>query len=118
MLEAIRERGVKLLRGKMMGIDTAGGRIRSVQVEQDGERQSLEATHLVLAAGPMQKEMGALLGVDLPILAERHLKVSFPDPQGAMRAAPDADLARRPVPALERGGARRARRGRGVALAA
>ena len=88
MLEAIRERGVKLLRGKMVGIDTAGGRVRSVHVERDGERQSLEATHLVLAAGPMQKEMAQLLGIDLPILAERHLKVSFPDPQGAMRAAP------------------------------
>ena len=58
MLEAIRERGVKLLRGTVVGIDTAGGRVRSVQVEKDGERQSLEATHLVLAAGPMQKEMG------------------------------------------------------------
>jgi hypothetical protein len=88
MLEAIRERGVKLLRGTVVGIDTAGGRVRSVQVEKDGERQSLEATHLVLAAGPMQKEMGGLLGVDLPILAECHLKVSFPDPLGAMRPAP------------------------------
>ena len=88
MLEAIRERGVKLLRGTVVGIDTAGGRVRSVQVEKDGERQSLEATHLVLAAGPMQKEMGDLLGVDLPILAECHLKVSFPDPLGAMRPAP------------------------------
>jgi glycine/D-amino acid oxidase-like deaminating enzyme len=88
MLEAIRERGVKVLRGKMVGIDTAGGRVRSVEVERDGERQSLDATHLVLAAGPMQKDMGELLGIDLPILAECHLKVSFPDPQGAMRAAP------------------------------
>jgi glycine/D-amino acid oxidase-like deaminating enzyme len=88
MLEAIRERGVKLLRGTLVGIDTAGGRVRAVQVEQQGERRSLEATHLVLAAGPMQKEMGGLLGIDLPIVAERHFKVSFPDPAGAMRPAP------------------------------
>jgi glycine/D-amino acid oxidase-like deaminating enzyme len=88
MLEAARERGVQLVGGEIVGIDTAGGRVRSVAVERDGERQSLEATHLVLAAGPMQKQMGNLLGADLPIGAERHFKVSFPDPLGAMRPAP------------------------------
>jgi glycine/D-amino acid oxidase-like deaminating enzyme len=36
----------------------------------------------------MQKQMGNLLGADLPIVAERHFKVSFPDPLGAMRPAP------------------------------
>jgi glycine/D-amino acid oxidase-like deaminating enzyme len=88
MLEAIRKRGVKLLRSELVGAATAGGRVRSVEVEQRGERQSLEATHLVLAAGPMLKEAAGLIGVDLPILAERHFKVSFPDPLGAMRLAP------------------------------
>jgi glycine/D-amino acid oxidase-like deaminating enzyme len=88
MLEAARERGVQLVGGEIVGIDTAGGRVRSVAVARDGERQSLEATHLVLAAGPMQKQMGNLLGADLPIGAERHFKVSFPDPLGAMRPAP------------------------------
>src|SRR2546429_3316285 len=38
MLEAARERGVKLLRGRVVGIDTAGGRVRAVEVERDGER--------------------------------------------------------------------------------
>jgi glycine/D-amino acid oxidase-like deaminating enzyme len=37
----------------------------------------------------MQKEMAELLGVTLPIVAERHLKISFPDTLGAVpRAAP------------------------------
>ena len=37
----------------------------------------------------MQKEMARLIGVELPIVAERHLKVSFPDTLGAVpRAAP------------------------------
>jgi len=88
MLEAIRERGVKLLRGELVGVDTAGGRVRSVQVEQQGERLSVEANHLVLAAGPMLKDAARLINVDLPISAERHFKVSFPDPLGAMRSAP------------------------------
>jgi glycine/D-amino acid oxidase-like deaminating enzyme len=89
MLEAARERGVRLLRGQVVGIDTGGGRIRSVHIEQQSERQSIEATHLVLAAGPMQKEMARLIGVELPVVAERHLKISFPDTLGAVpRGAP------------------------------
>lgn len=88
MLEAIRERGVKLLRGELVGVDTAGGRVRSVQVQQQGGRLSIEASHLVLAAGPMLKDAARLVGLDLPISAERHFKVSFPDPLGAMRSAP------------------------------
>jgi glycine/D-amino acid oxidase-like deaminating enzyme len=88
MLEAARAHGVSLLRGKVAGIDVGGGRIRFVHIEQDGDRLSLEASHLVLAAGPMQKEMARLIGVDLPIIAECHRKVGFPDPLGVMRSAP------------------------------
>jgi len=87
MLEAARERGVKLLRGKVVGIE-AGDRVRGVTVERDGERLSLEASHLVLAAGPMQKEMARMIGIDLPIFAERHHKVSFADTDGVPRNAP------------------------------
>jgi len=89
MLEAARERGVKLMRAKVVGIDTNGGRVRALQVERDGERQSLDATHVVLAAGPMQRELAQLIGIDLPLFTERHHKVSFADPQSAVpRAAP------------------------------
>ena len=88
MLEAARECEVSLLKGQVVGIDVGGGRVRSVRIEQDSERLSLEASHLVLAAGPMQSEMARLIGIDLPIIAERHRKVSFPDPRGVMRSAP------------------------------
>jgi glycine/D-amino acid oxidase-like deaminating enzyme len=87
MLEAARERGVKLLRGRVVGVD-AGDRVRGVTVEQDGARHSLEATHLVLAAGPMQKQTAQMIGLDLPIYAERHHKVSFADTDGVPRSAP------------------------------
>jgi glycine/D-amino acid oxidase-like deaminating enzyme len=88
MLEAARERGVKLLRGRVVGI-AAGERVHAVEVERAGERRSLEATHVVLAAGPMQKQMAELIGVDLPIYAERHHKVSFADTHSAVpRTAP------------------------------
>jgi glycine/D-amino acid oxidase-like deaminating enzyme len=90
MLEAARARGVQVVRGRVVGIDTGGGRVRAVQVEhQSGERRSLEATHVVLAAGPMQVEMARMIGVELPIRAERHFKVSFADTLGGLpRTAP------------------------------
>jgi glycine/D-amino acid oxidase-like deaminating enzyme len=88
MLEAARDHGVSLLRGRVVGVDVGGGRVRSVHIDQNSERRSLEASHLVLAAGPMLKGMARLIGIDLPIVAERHRKVSFPDPLGAMRTAP------------------------------
>jgi glycine/D-amino acid oxidase-like deaminating enzyme len=88
MLESARAHGVSLIRGRIVGVDVGGGRVRSVHIDQGGARRSLEASHLVLAAGPMQKEMACLIGIDLPILAERHRKVSFPDPLGAMGTAP------------------------------
>ena len=84
MLEAARACGVKLLRAKLVGIELAAGRVRSVQVEQHGVRQTLEATELVIAAGPMQKEVAAMIGIELPVFAERHQKVSFADRFGAV----------------------------------
>jgi glycine/D-amino acid oxidase-like deaminating enzyme len=84
MLERARAKGVKLLRARLVGVTLAGGRVTAVEVEQEGERQSLPASEFVIAAGPMQKEIAALIGVDLPVFAERHLKISFQDRLGAV----------------------------------
>jgi glycine/D-amino acid oxidase-like deaminating enzyme len=44
---------------------------------------------VVLAAGPMQKDVAQLIGIDLPLYAERHHKVSFSDHLGGLpRNAP------------------------------
>ena len=90
MLEAARERGVKIIRGRVIGLDTGGGRVRKVHIEQADGRQSLDATHFVLAAGPMLKTLASeLTGADLPVFAECHHKVSFSDSLGAVpRSAP------------------------------
>jgi glycine/D-amino acid oxidase-like deaminating enzyme len=89
MLETVRARGVRFITGRVLDLLVQGGRVRSVEVEGAGERRSLPADHVVLAGGPMQKELARLIGLDLPITAERHFKVSFPDMLGGMpRAAP------------------------------
>ncbi|WP_457092457.1 NAD(P)/FAD-dependent oxidoreductase [Microvirga sp. P5_D2] len=89
LLEEARAHGVQIVKGRVVAIDMGGGRARGVEIEQEGERRTLAATHVVLAAGPMQAEMARMIGVDLPIRAERHFKVSFPDTLGGMpRNAP------------------------------
>ncbi len=89
MLEAARQHGVQLIKGRMSEIETRAGQVHKVQIEQPGGRRSIEATHLVLTAGPMLKSVASGIGIDLPIYGERHQKISFTDASGAVpRNAP------------------------------
>ncbi len=89
MLEAARESGVQLLRGKVVGVETTNGQVRSVSIERAGAREVVPASHFVLAAGPGAEAMAKILGLELPIYAERHMKISIPDTLGIVpRAAP------------------------------
>src|SRR4051812_28511184 len=58
MLEGARARGVQLVKGRVVGIDAAGGRVRAVQVEREGERQTLGGAHLGVAGGAGQGGVG------------------------------------------------------------
>jgi glycine/D-amino acid oxidase-like deaminating enzyme len=85
MLERAREKGARLLAGRVESVDTRGGRVRSVTV--NGRR--LETPRFVNAAGPFLAPVGALLGVTLPVFCERHAKVAFADELEALpRTAP------------------------------
>jgi glycine/D-amino acid oxidase-like deaminating enzyme len=89
MLEQARERGVRLLRGSVTGVDTAGGRVRGVQVATAGGTTTIATPHFVAAAGPLLPTIGRMLGVELPIFSERHIKIAFNDQRGAVpRDAP------------------------------
>ena len=88
MLEEARRRGVRLTRGEVTAIDTASGRVRSVTVATDGGARTISTPRFVNAAGPLLKAVGEILGVELPVVCERHLKLSFNDhlevvPRGA-----------------------------------
>jgi glycine/D-amino acid oxidase-like deaminating enzyme len=85
MLERARDKGARLLAGRLEAVDARGGRVRAVTV--NGRR--LETPRLVNAAGPLLASVGALLGVALPVFCEKHAKVAFADDLGAMpRSAP------------------------------
>lgn len=90
MLEKAREQGVRLLRGQVVGVDTTGGRVQGVQVQrEDGSSLSLETLRFVNAAGPMQRAVGQMLGVEIPVFAEQHMKMSFSETLGVVpREAP------------------------------
>ena len=86
LLEGARRLGVRLEEGRVTRVEVKNGRVRGVQLE-DGR---VVATPLfVNAAGPHLKEVGNLLGVDIPVFTELHLKMMIKDPLGAVgREAP------------------------------
>jgi glycine/D-amino acid oxidase-like deaminating enzyme len=89
MLEEARAAGVEVIEGRVEWIETSGGRVSSVQVGQGGEIVSIAAPRFVVAAGPMLRDVGALLGLELLVFSELHLKVSIEDHLGVVpRDAP------------------------------
>ena len=79
LLEEARAAGTRLLRGRIVGVDTRGGRIRSLRMESAEGETRIDTARLVAAAGPLINAFGERLGLDLPIFSERHIKVTFED---------------------------------------
>jgi glycine/D-amino acid oxidase-like deaminating enzyme len=89
LLEQAREHGARLLQGRVEGVQVRGGQVRGVRVATESGSQTLATETLVNAAGPFARQVGHMLGVDLPISCELHAKVSFTDSQGVLpRYAP------------------------------
>ena len=84
LLERARDKGVRLLEGQVTGVDTAGGRVTGVRVETAGGARTIATPRFVAAAGPLLKPLGRRLGVDLPLVCERHAKVGFADTLAAV----------------------------------
>jgi glycine/D-amino acid oxidase-like deaminating enzyme len=89
MLERAREAGVRLTEGRVDAVTTAGGRVTGVRVSGPDGSRTIDTPRFVNAAGPYVKEVGRLLGIELPVFCERHAKVAFHDTQGVVpRHAP------------------------------
>ncbi len=86
LLDCARKQGMNVERGQVDAVDTDGGRVRAVRL---GSGERVECAAFVDAAGPYVKRVGALLGVDIPVETELHLKVTFNDALGVVdRGAP------------------------------
>jgi glycine/D-amino acid oxidase-like deaminating enzyme len=89
LLEGARAAGAELVPGRLAAVDLAGGRVAGVRVDGAGGRQAIATERLVLAAGPLLPEAARLLGLALPVFAERHHKIAIEDTLGAVpRDAP------------------------------
>ena len=86
LLEVARQRGVRFESAHVSDVELVNGRVNGVLLSS-GER--IDTPVFVNAAGPCLKEVGALLGVDLPVYTELHLKAAIKDSLGVVgRDAP------------------------------
>ena len=86
MLDRAMDAGAILVPSRVVGVDVSAGRVTGVRLD-DGTTIACGA--FVDAAGPLAKEVAAMVGVELPVHSEVHLKVSVRDSAGAMpRGAP------------------------------
>lgn len=75
LLQQAKAHGVEFVSGRVTDVVVEGGRVRGVCLGD--ERLDTEA--FVNAAGPLLKEVGKMVGVDLPVFNELHGKISFED---------------------------------------
>ena len=89
LLEEARENGVDLVIADLVGVERTAGRVSGVRISDDGEETALATDTLVLSPGPHLNRMLDMVEVELPVLVEKHVKISLPDPLGAVpRSAP------------------------------
>ena len=89
LLEGARRAGAELVTGRLAAVDVAGGRVTGVRIDAAGGPRAIATERLVLAAGPLLPEAAGLLGLTLPVFAERHHKIAIEDTLGAVpRDAP------------------------------
>ncbi len=86
LLEQAREHGAKLVNGRVVAVETDASGVCAVRLA-NGDR--LPTRCFVNAAGPFVGEVAKLLGIELPVYSERHLKLNFVDTLGVIpREAP------------------------------
>ena len=89
MLERARENGVRLIAARIENIDVAGKKIQAVHLRKRCQTIEISTQQLVNAGGPLLREVGLMMGVDLPVFSELHLKMAFKDTLGVVpRDAP------------------------------
>ena len=98
MLDTMRASGVRVQRAKVRSITT--GPPFELELTSERGRQRMKADCIVNAAGPFIRDIGAMLGEDLPVRCVYQQKIAFEDRQRAIpRELPftiDLDMQRIP----------------------
>ena len=82
MLEQARAHGARFLNARVEGVDVQGGRVRGVRLRDGSGSRTLATDLFVNAAGPFVKEVGQMVGVDLPVFCELHAKIAYNESLG------------------------------------
>lgn len=86
LLETARRRGVRFESAHVSGVNVKNGTVRGVRLTSGTQ---IDTSIFINAAGPCLKEVGKMLGVDLPVHTELHLKAAIKDSLGVVgRDAP------------------------------
>jgi glycine/D-amino acid oxidase-like deaminating enzyme len=89
LLEQAQAHGARLVRARLEAVDTSGGRVQGVRLSSSSGSTILSTHHFVNAAGPFINPVAQMVGVDLPIFHELHVKIACNDHLGAVpRHAP------------------------------
>ena len=84
LLEQARECGARLLQARVEGVEVAGDRIESVRLSEGSSPGTISTRNFINAAGPFLKDVGQMVGIDLPVFSELHAKIAFRDSLGAV----------------------------------
>ena len=89
LLERAREKGVRFLSARVEGVEVVRGRVQAVRLRNGSGLTLISTQNFVNAAGPFVKEVGKMIGVELPVFSELHTKMAFKDHLGVVpRNAP------------------------------
>jgi glycine/D-amino acid oxidase-like deaminating enzyme len=80
MLEQAREHGARLIQSRVEGVQIAGIRVEAVRLSNEGGSTKVSTRNFINAAGPFLPHVAKMIGVDLPVCHELHVKVAFHDP--------------------------------------
>lgn len=81
LLEQVKTAGVRLINGRISAITTTHNQITAVHLTHS-PITTIHAPRFVNAAGPYIKQVGQLMGLDLPVFNELHGKISIKDTLG------------------------------------
>lgn len=79
LLDRAKERGVRFLQARVEGVEVVNHKVRAVRIRNNRSWNIVSTPNFINAAGPFLKEVGHMIGVELPVFSELHLKMSCND---------------------------------------
>jgi glycine/D-amino acid oxidase-like deaminating enzyme len=77
LLKTARQHGVRYETGRVEAVNVENGRVQGIRLSSG---ETIQTSIFINAAGPHLKKVGNLLGVELPVYTELHLKAAINDP--------------------------------------